>query len=109
MRSVPPWLAALALLLAAAPAFAHGPSVRLSYGRVAPESIAIRTGEVVHFQNDSATPRTFTIRFETDPVASPPLARGEGWHHEFPEPGRFPFAVDEHPEMRGVVIVAPPR
>ena len=106
MRPLLPWLAAFALA-AATPASAHGPSVRLSYGRVAPETIAIRAGEVVHFQNDSATPRTFTLRFETGTIESPPLARGEGWHHEFPEPGRFPFAVAEHPDMRGTVVVAP--
>jgi plastocyanin len=102
-----PWLVALAVSIATAAA-AHGPSVRLSYGRVAPESLAIRAGEVVHFQNDSATPRTFIIRSDTGAFASPPLARGEGWHHEFPEPGRFPFAVDEHPDMRGTIVVAPP-
>jgi plastocyanin len=100
------WIAPLALAVATS-ASAHGPSVRLSWGRVAPETIAIHAGDAVHFQNESATPRTFTIRSEVGAFASPPLARGEGWHHEFPEPGRFPFAVDEHPDMRGTIVVAP--
>jgi plastocyanin len=107
MRPRCSWLAPLALLFAAA-ASAHGPTVRLSYGRVAPESISIRAGEVVHFHNESATPRTFTVRSDTGAFASPPLARAEGWHHEFPEPGRYPYSVIEYPDMRGTVVVAPP-
>jgi plastocyanin len=107
MRTLLAWAGALAVAIAAAGASAHGPSVKLSWGRVVPETLAIRAGEVVHFQNESATPRTFTVRSETGAFESPPLARGEGWHHEFAEPGRFPFAVAEHPDMRGTVVVAP--
>ena len=66
-------LLAAALLLTAAPAAAHGPSVKLSYGRVSPPQLGIRAGDTVHFHNHSTTPRTFTVRgadgaFERDPI-----------------------------------------
>jgi plastocyanin len=99
-------LFACALLLAA-DALAHGPSVRLSYGRVTPERLVIRAGQTVHFHNASSTPRSFTVKAEADAFESPTLARGEGWHHEFAEAGSFPYAVAEFPDMRGVVVVAP--
>ena len=95
------------ILLLAGAAAAHGPSVRLSYGKVAPPQLAVRAGQTVHFQNASATPRTFTVQAEDGAFESPPLARGEGWHHEFTEPGSFPWAVAEFPDMTGRVIVAP--
>lgn len=93
-------------LLVAGHASAHGSTVLLSYGQVKPPRVTIRAGQTVHFRNASATPRTFTLKggaFE-----SPPLARGEDWHHEFPEPGSFPYAVVEFPDMRGEIVVAPP-
>jgi len=95
------------LLLLAGAASAHGPSVRLSYGRVAPPQLAIRAGQTVHFHNASATPRTFTVQALGGAFESPPLARGEGWHHEFTEPGSYPYAVAEFPDMQGLLIVAP--
>ena len=95
------------LLLTASTALAHGPSVRLSYGKVAPQKIVIRAGDIVHFQNVSSTPRTFTVQAEGAAFGSPPLARGEGWHREFAEAGSYRYSVAEYPDMRGEVLVAP--
>lgn len=97
----------IAVLALASAATAHGPSVRLSYGSVAPAQLAVRAGQTVHFHNASATPRTFTVRAEGGTFESPPLARGEGYHHEFTEPGSYPYRVAEFPDMQGLVIVAP--
>ena len=94
-------------LLAASEALAHGPTVSLSYGRVAPAKLAIRVGQTVHFVNASTTPRTFTLVAEGGAFESPPLARGEGWHHEFAEPGAYPYSVSEFSDMVGEVVVAP--
>ena len=102
-------LSAVVAALAAAPALAHGPTVRLSYGKVAPSQIAIHAGQTIHFQNASATPRTFTLKGEGDAFESPPLARGEGWHHTFESPGAFPYQVVEFPDMAGRVVVGPAR
>lgn len=108
----PAMRASLAAILAvapllASPAGAHGPSVRLSYGEVKPEKIAIRAGDTVHFRNASSTPRTFTLRAEDGAFESPPLARGDDWHHEFSQAGRWRYLVVEYPDMRGEVLVAP--
>lgn len=99
----------LALALSAATgAAAHGPTVQLTRSKVAPPQLALSAGEVVHFHNASTTPRTFTVRAEDGSFESPPLARGEGWHHAFDVPGRHPFFVVEKPDLRGEVLVAPP-
>lgn len=95
------------LLLTSSPAIAHGPSVRLSYGKVAPQKLVIHAGDVVHFQNVSTTPRTFTLQAEGAAFESPALARGEGWHREFSEAGSYRYGVAEFPDMRGEVWVAP--
>ena len=105
--SLLPSLLAALLLTIGAVASAHGPTVQLSYGRVSPERLVIRAGETVHFHNRSTTARTYTVRGEDDAFTSPPLARGEGWHHEFPEPGSFAFVISEFPDMKGRVVVAP--
>lgn len=96
------------VLLGAGPAFAHGATVRLSYGRVSPPQIAIHAGEVVHFENASATPRTFTVKGDEGSFESPPLGRGEDWHHKFPKAGEYKFTVAEFPEMQGEVVVVAP-
>ena len=94
-------------LLAATAAFAHGPSVRLSYDRVTPPKITIYAGQTIHFQNTSLTPRTLTVKAEDGSFESPPMGRGEGWHHTFEAPGSFPFAIVEFPSTKGAVVVAP--
>ena len=105
-RSLSP-LVVLSCLLLGAEALAHGPTVSLSYNRVAPKQLVIRAGQTVHFINASATPRGFTVQAEDGSFQSPTLARGEGWHYEFPEAGSFQFGVAEFSDMRGVIIVAP--
>ena len=94
-------------LLAATGALAHGPEVHLAYGRVSPSKVTIRAGQTVHFHNNSTTPRTFTVVADGGAFESPPLARGEGWHHEFSEPGSYPYSVSEFSNMVGLVLVAP--
>lgn len=96
------------VLLGAGPALAHGATVRLSYGRVSPPKIAIHAGDKVHFENASATPRTFTVKGDGGSFESPPLARGQDWHHEFEKAGDYKFSVAEFPEMQGEVVVVAP-
>ena len=72
-------LAALLLVaLFAAPAAAHGPTVRISYDGLRPAELVVRAGQTVHFHNVSSTPRTFTVLADDGSFESPPLARGEG-------------------------------
>lgn len=100
-------VAALVTWLAAMPAGAHGPTVRLAYDGVRPPRLAIRAGQVVHFVNASTTPRTFTLVADDGSFESPPLPRGEGWHHKFEEPGTHDLHVKEHPDLRSSIVVAP--
>ncbi|MGH0030651.1 MAG: cupredoxin domain-containing protein [Myxococcota bacterium] len=100
-------LVAVLCLFAPLAAAAHGPSVKLSYGRVTPPSLAIHAGDTVHFHNHGTTPRVFTVRGDDDAFESPPLARGEGWHHTFEEPGSYGYGVAEVPGMRGTIVVVP--
>ena len=99
-------LAATAALLAL-PAAAHGPTLRLAYDGLKPARLAIRVGQTVHFHNASTTPRTFTVQADDGSFESPPLPRGEGWHHTFESSGAFDLHVKEHPKLRATIFVAP--
>ena len=61
----------------------------------------------MHFQNTNGSAGTCTLVGDEGAFESPPLARGEGWHHRFDAPGRFPFRVSEMPSRRGVILVLP--
>ena len=108
-RRIAAW-AGVAVCLAASTlaldARAHGPTVKLSYSRVTPERLVIRAGQTVHFHNASRTARTFTLRAEDGSIESPPLPRGEGWHHTFEEPGTFVFTAVERERLRCTIVVA---
>jgi len=106
-------LAGAGLVLALAlppssPASAHGPTVKVSYGRVSPALVVLRPGETVHFHNANAAPGTCTVVAEDGSFRSPPLERAEGWHYTFQKPGRFAFSVEGYPRARGEVVVAEP-
>ena len=100
-------VAAIVALLTATPAGAHGPTMRLAYDGVRPPQLAIRAGQTVHFVNASTTPRTFTLVADDSSFESPPLPRGEGWHHTFEAPGTYEIHVKEHPSLRASIVVAP--
>jgi plastocyanin len=72
---------------------------------VVPATLAIHAGDVVHFQNANASAGTCTILADDGVFASPPLARGEGWHHTFSDPGTYGFFVEEFPSARGKIVV----
>jgi len=100
---------ALGLLLAAtlwpATARAHGPSVRVGYSGVRPAMLAIAAGTTVHFQNANSGDGPCTVVADDGSFRSPTLARGEGWHHEFNEPGRHSFHIAEYGGVTGVIVV----
>lgn len=106
-----PVAAALVLVLAlllAAPAAAHGPTVRVAWSGVRPATLTVRAGDTVHFHNANSSAGTCTVVGEGDAFRSPALGRAEGWHHTFPEPGTFPFHVAEFPDARGRIVVVEP-
>jgi plastocyanin len=95
--------AALAALLFAPPAFAHGATVKISADGIAPPELVITRGETVHFQNGDSRPAT--VVGDDDAFHSPEMPPGEGWHLRFPFPGRFPFGVEGRPKLRGTIVV----
>lgn len=97
-------LAALLGPLATA-ARAHGPTVRVGYSGVRPSQIAIEAGTTVHFHNANSGDGICTVVADDGSFESPPLARGEGWHHEFTRPGRYAFHVKEYSSAAGVILV----
>ncbi len=104
-RRALPGLLAAALLLAAATAAAHGPTVNVSIGRVKPVQLAIPKGATVHFQYRAST-GTCTLVADDGSFEGPTLAPGEGWHHTFEEPGSYSYSVRENSGARGTILVA---
>jgi plastocyanin len=99
---------AAVLLGAAAPALAHGPTVRVAWAGVQPPALTVEAGATVHFHNANSGAGACTLVADDGAFRSPPLARGEGWHHTFATAGRFAFHVEEYPSARGEVVVVEP-
>ncbi len=105
-RAVAAGLAAIALAVAGA-AWAHGPTIRVSYSGVRPSVLRIPAGTTVHFQNTNGSDGACTLVGDDGAFESPTLARGEGWHYTFEEPGTFHFVVREYTSASGTVVVGP--
>ena len=102
-------LAFCALLLTAAEAQAHGPTIRLSHAGLRPKSLVIEVGSTVHFHNDSSSDLPCTVRALDDSFQSPPLARAEGWHYTFDTPGVFEIRLSESSRATAKITVYSPR
>lgn len=105
--ALPSALVLAAVVLTAAAASAHGPTMSVSYTRIDPPTLSIHVGDTVHFVNANTT-GAVTLVGEDGSFESPPLApHGEGWHHTFTEAGSFPFEIREYGGTTGRVIVVP--
>ncbi len=103
---------ALALLLwtlaaLSSSAFAHGPTVKVSYSGIRPSELVVEAGTTLHFHNANAGGGVCTLVGEDGAFESPPLNPGEGWHHTFENPGTFRFHVKEFSRAKGMVRVGP--
>jgi plastocyanin len=97
-----------ALLLAAAgasPAWAHGTTIAVAWSGVRPSHVTVVVGAPVHFENANAGSGTCTVVADDGSFESPPLARGEGWHHTFEAPGTWSFHVKEQAGAAGSITV----
>jgi plastocyanin len=97
----------LALLVPATPATAHGPTVRLAYGRVQPPTVTVEVGQTVHFHNASTSGAPVTVVALDGSFESPTLGRAEGWHYTFETPGDHPYRIREAAGSEGLVRVVP--
>lgn len=89
-------------------ATAEDATVQIGHNRVAPAEVRITAGERVRFENQDAMPGGHSIVAENGAFASPGLAKGETWEHQFTEPGVYVFRIKEHPGAVGKVIVGAP-
>jgi len=93
--------------LAAPPALAHGPTVRVSFSGVNPPTLTIEVGTTVHFHNDGTT--AVTVAAVDGSFEGPTLAAAEGWHHTFEQAGVFEYRLKESSRAKGKLVVYEPR
>jgi hypothetical protein len=77
--------------------------VTLGADALEPATLEIGRRETVHFVNAGDT--TLRVRGDEESFRSPELAPGEGWHLPFPFPGRFEYALESAPAVRGAIVV----
>lgn len=98
-------LAILATLPLAAAAQAHGTTVTVSHNKLEPAEVRVPAGGTVHFENVVAMPGGHTLVADDGSFKSPPLNKGEGWHHTFEKPGTVGYHIKEHPDAKGRIVV----
>ena len=69
-----------------------------------PETIEIKRGETVEWQNNDLTPHTVTSQTGNE-LNSGSVEPDATWSHTFSHPGTFPYYCTFHTEMKGTVIV----
>ncbi len=92
-------------VLTAGVARAHGPTVRVSYGRIVPEIVAIRVGSTIHFHNANRSGAPCTITAADGSFESPTLERAGDWHYTFETTGQFVYSVREYSGAQGRIVV----
>src|SRR5436190_7488596 len=69
-----------------------------------PETIEIRKGETVEWDNKDLTPHTVTFQTSGN-VNSGSIDVGMSWSHTFTQAGSYPYFCTFHPEMKATVVV----
>lgn len=73
--------------------------------KFSPDTIEVKAGEVVEWNNSDLTPHTATSSKESTELDSSSINAGASWRHTFTRPGTFSYFCTFHPEMKGVVLV----
>ncbi len=95
-------------IVAAAPAWAHGPTVEITEAGLKPVLLNLYAGTTVHFSNTLMTPEGLVVVDETRALESPPLkAPGDGWHYTFDKVGTFEIHVEQRPDAKMRIVVVP--
>ncbi len=103
-------LAAIGMLVVAAPAFAHGPKIEISHQEMKPALLNLFVGTTVHFFNTVTMPGGHVIVDESGSIESPALAEpGDGWHFTFEAVGTYELFIRQHPEAKARIVVVPRR
>lgn len=103
-------LLSLGTLIAAAPSFAHGPTIKLSHEEMKPVLLNLFVGTTVHFLNTVMMPGGHVVVDEAGNIESPALVEpGAGWHYTFESVGTYELYIREHPEAKARIVVVPKR
>ena len=78
-------------------------TVRIDGMRFEPSSVTVQPGTTVTWVHGSSMPHTVTGN--TDGLRSSTLYSGQQFSHTFDATGRYDYACDFHPSMKGSVIV----
>ena len=78
-------------------------TVRISGMRFEPSSVTVKPGTTVTWIHGSSMPHTITGN--ADGLRSSTLYGGQQYSHTFDATGRYDYACDFHPSMKGSVIV----
>ena len=105
MSSTPLRLLGFATLAIAATAWAHGATVEVGHNKIRPAEVEIQVGGVVHFTNGVAMPGGHTLVADDGSFESPPLDKGDDWHHTFDAAGVHAYHIQEHPDAKGRIVV----
>ena len=103
-------LAAIGMLLVAAPGFAHGPTIEITHQEMKPALLNLFVGTTVHFSNMVTMPGGHVVVDESGSIESPALAEpGDGWHYTFDTVGTYELFIRQHPEAKARIVVVPKR
>ena len=69
-----------------------------------PASITVSPGDTVIWSNDDD--RDHTVIAADGSFASPNIRTGGSYSAKFDKAGRFPYACQYHPRMKGVIVVS---
>lgn len=98
-----------AILLAAALGAAQAAEVvevRIKDYKFVPERVRVKPGTTVRWTNDERR-ASHSVLFPQEGIESERLMGGESWQRTFDKPGTYAYTCGPHPEMKGVVEVAP--
>jgi len=99
---------AVASLVGAGAAWAHGPTIEISHSEMKPKLLNLYVGTTVHFQNTVAMPGGHTVIDAAGTLESPPLEKpGDGWHYTFEKEGTYDVYVKQHPMAKARIVVVP--
>jgi plastocyanin len=84
-----------------APASAH---VTIQDVKYSPQTIEIKKGETIAWDNKDLTPHTVTSEGGGE-LNSGSIEVDASWSHTFSQTGTFSYYCDYHPEMKGTVVV----
>jgi plastocyanin len=110
-RNEPPPKQSAAAARESAPTVQPAGSVARATARVtiqalkySPETIEIRKGETLAWDNKDLTPHTVSSPNGGE-LNSGSIEPDASWSHTFTQPGEFPYFCTFHPEMKGTIVV----